>query len=48
MDKKVLLANINKIHTTNLGFKRIQKKLNLGSKNVTKCLIKYLFYFIII
>ena len=34
MDKKILILNINKIHTTKLGIERIRKNLKLDTNNV--------------
>lgn len=34
MDKKILVENINKIHTTSLGLTRINKNLNLKCDDV--------------
>ena len=33
-DKQILLANLNKIHTTELGIDRIKKNLNLDADDV--------------
>lgn len=34
MDKEILLSNIDKIHTTDMGINRIKKNLNLDTDNV--------------
>lgn len=34
--KEILLANINKIHTTNLGIERIKKNLKIENIDVVK------------
>lgn len=34
MDKEILLSNINKIHTTNMGVDRIKKNLKLNTDDV--------------
>lgn len=34
MDKEILLSNIDKIHTTELGVERIKKNLNLDCDDV--------------
>jgi len=36
MDKKVLLKNIDKIHTTVMGVDRIKKNLKLNNNDVVK------------
>lgn len=36
MDKGVLLSNINKIHTTEMGFDRIKKNLKIDTNNVVE------------
>ena len=36
MDRKVLLSNIDNIHTTEMGVTRIKKNLKLNTDNVTK------------
>ncbi len=36
VDKKVLLSNINKIHTTELGIIRIKKNLKLTTENIVE------------
>lgn len=36
MSKEILLANIDKIHTTEMGKIRIQKNLNLDTMNVVE------------
>lgn len=33
-DKKILLSNIDKIHTTNMGIDRIKRNLDLDTSNV--------------
>ena len=39
----VLLTNINKVHTTEMGYERIKKNLQLNTKDVVKwCKIKML------
>ena len=35
MDKEILLTNINKVHTTEMGLERIKKNLKLNTNNVT-------------
>ena len=35
-DKKILLNNIDKIHTTEMGIDRIKKKLKLDTADVVK------------
>ncbi len=34
MDKEILLTNINKVHTTEMGLERIKKNLKLNTNNV--------------
>ncbi len=34
MNKEILLSNIEKIHTTEMGIYRIKKNLNLNNKNI--------------
>ena len=34
MDKEILLSNIEKIHTTEMGFERIKKNLKLNTNNI--------------
>lgn len=41
-DKQVLLTNLNKIHTTDMGVDRIKKNLNLGCDVVEYCKQKVL------
>ncbi len=36
MDKEILLSNINKIHTTQMGICRIKKNLKLDNDNVVQ------------
>lgn len=36
MNKEVLLSNINKFHTTKMGFDRIKKNLKLEHDNVVE------------
>ena len=36
MNKEILLSNIDKIHTTELGVKRIKKNLNIDINDVVK------------
>ncbi len=36
MDKEILLQNINKIHTTNMGINRIKNNLKLNTSNVVE------------
>ena len=36
MNKAVLLSNINKIHTTEMGIDRIKKNLKLDTKDVVE------------
>ena len=36
MDKKILLSNIEKIHTTDMGIDRIKRNLNLETNNVVE------------
>lgn len=36
MNKNILLQNINKIHTTKMGFDRIKKNLNLCNQDVVE------------
>lgn len=35
-DKLILLSNMDKVHTTDLGLERIKKNLNLNSNDVVK------------
>lgn len=43
MNKEILLSNIDKVHTTNLGIDRIKKNLNLNINDVEAyCKIKML------
>ena len=36
MDKEVLLSNIDKVHTTEMGIDRIKKNLKIDTKNVVE------------
>lgn len=36
MNKEILINNINKIHTTKMGFSRIKNNLNLNTNNVVE------------
>lgn len=36
MDKEILLSNIDKIHTTEMGIDRIKKNLNLDTNDVVE------------
>ena len=36
MNKEILLSNINKIHTTEMGINRIKKNLRLNTNNVVE------------
>ena len=36
MDKEVLLSNIDKLHTTEMGIDRIKRNLKINTKNVVK------------
>ncbi len=36
MNKEILLANINKIHTTEMGIERIKKNLKLDTNDVVE------------
>ena len=36
MDKDILLANINKVHTTEMGVDRIKKNLKINNNDVVK------------
>lgn len=36
MDKEILLSNVDKIHTTDMGIVRIKKNLRLNSNNVVE------------
>ena len=36
IDSKILLSNINKIHTTKMGMERIRRNLSLGVDNVVE------------
>ena len=40
MYRKILLENINKIHTTEMGVKRIQKNLEINEEPVKYCILK--------
>ena len=40
MHKKVLLENIDKIHTTEMGIGRIQKNLEISDEPVNYCISK--------
>ena len=40
MHKKVLLENVDKIHTTEMGVGRIQKNLGIGDEPVSYCVSK--------
>ena len=40
MHKKVLLENIDKIHTTEMGIGRIQKNLGISDEPVNYCISK--------
>ena len=40
MHKKVLLENVEKIHTTEMGIGRIQKNLGIDEKPVSYCISK--------
>ena len=40
MDKKILLENIDKIHTTEMGIDRIQKNLEIKSEPISYCISK--------
>ena len=40
MHKKMLLENINKIHTTEMGIGRIQKNLGIDDESVSYCISK--------
>ncbi|WP_296859262.1 DUF3781 domain-containing protein [uncultured Methanobrevibacter sp.] len=40
MDKKILLENIDKIHTTEMGIDRIQSNLEIRSEPVSYCISK--------
>ena len=40
MHKKVLLENVDKIHTTEMGVGRIQKNLGIGDEPVRYCVSK--------
>ena len=42
MNKEILLLNINKLHTTELGIKRIQRNLNISTDVVLFCKNKIL------
>lgn len=43
MNKDILLANIGKVHTTELGAQRIKKNLNICEEDVVKyCIDKVL------
>ena len=36
MNKEILINNINKIHTTNMGYNRIKNNLNLNTNDVVE------------
>ena len=36
MDKEVLLSNIDKLHTTEIGIDRIKRNLKINTENVVK------------
>ena len=36
MNKEILLSNIDKIHTTNMGIERIKKNLKLNTNNISE------------
>lgn len=36
MNKQILLANIDKVHTTQMGINRIQKNLKLNNEDVVE------------
>lgn len=40
MHKKVLLENVDKIHTTEMGVGRIQKNLGIDDEPVGYCILK--------
>ena len=40
MHKKVLIENIDKIHTTEMGVGRIQKNLGISAEPVSYCILK--------
>ena len=40
MDKNILLENIDKIHTTEMGIDRIQRNLEIRSEPVSYCISK--------
>ena len=40
MHKKILLENIDKIHTTEMGIGRIQKNLGISDEPVSYCISK--------
>ncbi len=40
MHKKILLENIDKIHTTEMGIERIQKNLKISDNPVDYCILK--------
>ena len=40
MHKKILLENIEKIHTTEMGIGRIQKNLKISEEPVEYCIFK--------
>ena len=42
MDKNILLSNIDKIHTTNMGIIRIKRNLNIDNDVVLYCKDKIL------
>ncbi len=42
MHKKVLIENIDKIHTTEMGIGRIQKNLGISEEPVSYCISKLL------
>ena len=40
MHKEILLENVNKIHTTEMGIGRIQKNLGIDDEPVSYCISK--------
>lgn len=36
MDKDILISNIDKVHTTEMGIDRIKKKLKLNTSNIVE------------
>ena len=40
MHKKVLLENIDRIHTTEMGVERIQRNLGISDEPVSYCILK--------